>query len=293
MGQVIMSGIVPKLRAPVPPPPPVTNFTVTGSGVSANLSWTNPTDEGFYQVIVTQKEGSAPTSPTDGEQIYVGTGTSATASGLSPSTTYYWAAFAMDAETRYMKDFPTGSYTTPASYDEVLFYNGTGVLGTAVVGSAYSIYQTRECQKGYYDGCHSSIYGGIGNDSGIQVLRCYAVCGECGCDVYGGSYSFTTGVDLTNVSKIVITARANIGGSSTNYDPQIAISKNKGNVGGTNFRTGIVMKKEFRSSAAYAEYTFDVSELSGLHYFGIVNGCGDYETANSVYISKIVATYTG
>ena len=53
------------------------------------------------------------------------------------------------------------------------------------------------------------------------------------------------------------------------------------------------MKKEFRSSATYAEYTFDVSGLSGLHYFGIVNGCGDYETANLVYISKIVATYTG
>lgn len=291
MGQVIMSGIVPKLTVPVPPPPPVTNFTVTGSGTTAALSWTNP-DE-FYQITVTQKEGSAPTSPTDGEQIYVGTGTSATASGLSPSTTYYFAVFAMNAETRYSQNFPTGSYTTPASYDEVLFYNGTGVLGTAVTGSAYTRSQTRECQKGYYDGCHSSISGGIGNDSGIQVLLCYAVCGECGCDVYGGSYSFTTGVDLTNVSKIVITARADIGGSSTNYAPQIAISASKGSSGSTSFRTGIVMKKEFRSSAAYAEYTFDVSGLSGLHYFGIVNGCGDYETANLVYISKIVATYTG
>ena len=80
MGNVTIFGGA-RMTAPVGAPPAVTDFTVTGSGMTAALSWTNPDVEQFYQVIITQKEGLAPTSPTDGEQIYVGTGTSTDVSG--------------------------------------------------------------------------------------------------------------------------------------------------------------------------------------------------------------------
>lgn len=78
-------------------PAQVTNFQVTGSGASPVLTWTNPADDPlYYQTVVVQKVGSAPTSITDGTEIYRGTGTTVTASGLVQLEEYYFAVFTID-----------------------------------------------------------------------------------------------------------------------------------------------------------------------------------------------------
>lgn len=106
-------------------PAQVTNFQVTGSGSSPVLSWTNPTDDPLYhETVVIQKVGSAPTSLTDGIEIYRGTGTTVTAIDLVRLEEYYFAVFTVDevgshrspvVSEMYSYDFPA----EPDSYSEI------------------------------------------------------------------------------------------------------------------------------------------------------------------------------
>lgn len=78
-------------------PAQVTNFQVTGSGSSPVLTWVNPAEDPlYYQTVVVQKTDSAPTSLTDGTEIYRGTGTTVTASNLVRLEEYYFAVFTID-----------------------------------------------------------------------------------------------------------------------------------------------------------------------------------------------------
>ena len=106
-------------------PAQVTNFQVTGSGSSPVLSWVNPTDDPLYhETVVIQKVGSAPTSLTDGTEIYRGTGTTVTAIDLVRLEEYYFAVFTVDevgshrspvVSEMYSYDFPA----EPDSYSEI------------------------------------------------------------------------------------------------------------------------------------------------------------------------------
>lgn len=105
-------------------PAQVTNFQVTGSGASPVLSWVNPTDDPLYhETVVIQKVGSAPTSLTDGTEIYRGTDETCTATGLKQSTDYYFAIFTVSSLGVYKQpvvksyrfDFPE----EPTSYSEI------------------------------------------------------------------------------------------------------------------------------------------------------------------------------
>lgn len=118
-------------------PAQVTNFQITGSGSSPVLSWVNPTDDPLYhETVVIQKVGSAPTSLTDGTEIYRGTGTTVTASGLVRLEEYYFAVFTIDeagshrspvVSEMYSYDFPA----EPTSYSKIQQYNGTTATFTA------------------------------------------------------------------------------------------------------------------------------------------------------------------
>lgn len=106
-------------------PAQVTNFQVTGSGASPVLTWANPTDDPLYhETVVIQKVGSAPTSLTDGTEIYRGTGTTVTAIDLVRLEEYYFAVFTVDevgshrspvVSEMYSYDFPA----EPDSYSEI------------------------------------------------------------------------------------------------------------------------------------------------------------------------------
>lgn len=79
------------------PPAPITNFKVDkeDSG-SVSLSWTNPVDEDYNKIKILTKQGSYPTSSTDGTLVYEGAGTSTIASGLTNDIKYYFRVFTYD-----------------------------------------------------------------------------------------------------------------------------------------------------------------------------------------------------
>ncbi len=70
---------------------PTSFSATTASSSQINLSWTKGT--GADKTMVRGKEGSYPTSRTDGYQVYFDTGTSASDTSLNPSTTYYYRAW--------------------------------------------------------------------------------------------------------------------------------------------------------------------------------------------------------
>ena len=106
-------------------PKQVTDLKVTGSGANPVLTWKNPTDDPTYhETVVIQKVDSAPTSISDGTEIYRGTGETTTANGLEQLVNYYFGVFTINTEggTRgpvvsdvYSYDFPS----EPTEFQEI------------------------------------------------------------------------------------------------------------------------------------------------------------------------------
>ena len=83
------------------PPGPVTDFIATSGDSQISLSWTNPGDADFAGTMIRYKTTSFPTGPTDGTQVYNGTGTSTNHGGLTNGTVYYYSAYAYDGAPNY------------------------------------------------------------------------------------------------------------------------------------------------------------------------------------------------
>jgi chitodextrinase len=67
------------------------------------LKWTNPKDPDFTRTIVIRKEGSAPTSRTDGTVIYDGINEEYTDINLDNAKTYYYSIYSYDKKPNYSK----------------------------------------------------------------------------------------------------------------------------------------------------------------------------------------------
>jgi len=89
------------------PPAEVTAFTATPNGTTMDLSWANPVDADFAGVMVRQNTGAAPATISDGVLVYDGTQTTASDSGLTEGTTYYYRAFTYDT----IPNYSTGAVT--------------------------------------------------------------------------------------------------------------------------------------------------------------------------------------
>lgn len=80
----------------------IDNFTVTPGDRSATLTWTLPPsaafDPHFVRVDIVRKAGRVPTKYRDGDIVYSGSGTTYTDTYLTVGTTYYYRAFAVNAE---------------------------------------------------------------------------------------------------------------------------------------------------------------------------------------------------
>jgi hypothetical protein len=86
-------------------PDPPTSFTATTvSSSQINLSWTK--GDGAVNTMVRGKQGSYPTSVTDGYPVYFDTGTNASDTGLLPSTTYYYSAWSEVTGSQQWSDDP-------------------------------------------------------------------------------------------------------------------------------------------------------------------------------------------
>ena len=162
-------------------PAQVTNFQITGSGSSPVLSWINPTDDPLYhETVVIQKVGSAPTSLTDGTEIYRGTGTTVTASDLVRLEEYYFAVFTIDeagshrspiVSEMYSYDFPS----EPTSYSDLITVASTKTWTAPEDGYFRFIVCGRGGDGGGYPNSNGSIYGGGGGGAGGIAVSVFAL----------------------------------------------------------------------------------------------------------------------
>jgi len=103
------------------PPQVVTEFTATGGDAQVVLTWKNPTDSDFNGVKILRKEGSAPTSTTDGTVIFDANATTFTNTGLTNGVTYYFAAFAFDKAGNFSAAAQSGATpTSPTAHGDIL-----------------------------------------------------------------------------------------------------------------------------------------------------------------------------
>ncbi|MEK7812985.1 MAG: fibronectin type III domain-containing protein, partial [Candidatus Desantisbacteria bacterium] len=100
--------VVAKLRDTIPPMS-VGSFTVTGREHEVVLSWENPEDIDYVWTEIVRRTDRFPGSATDGNVIYIGTGTGYVDATVTDSTTYCYAASNYDG-TNY-STLTTGSAT--------------------------------------------------------------------------------------------------------------------------------------------------------------------------------------
>lgn len=101
---------------PPPSTPPVTNVQVTPGNGQNVVSWTNPAAGTYDSILVRRATGSAPTSTTSGTQVYSGTGTTVTDTGLTNGTQYFYSVWALKGTT--YSTAATGSATPSAPAQE-------------------------------------------------------------------------------------------------------------------------------------------------------------------------------
>ncbi len=82
-------------------PAKASNLQALAADKQINLSWQNPTDSDFVRVLIVRKEGSAPTSRTDGVVVYEGTSQQFTDTNLDNTKTYYYAIYTYDEKPNY------------------------------------------------------------------------------------------------------------------------------------------------------------------------------------------------
>jgi hypothetical protein len=83
------------------PPSRPKEFKATGADKQIALTWQNPTDSDFVRVLIVRKEGSQPSSRTDGIVVYEGNLQRYTDVNLDNNKTYYYAIYAYDAKPNY------------------------------------------------------------------------------------------------------------------------------------------------------------------------------------------------
>ena len=121
-------------------PAPLAGFAAAGGYHSVALSWTPP--QGVTRVLILQKTGADPTSPSDGTVVYDGDGStgSVTVSGLTPGTLYGHTAWTYDvdgaqSDARSSDATPTNSAPTNTSLPSISGFPAVGHQLTASAGS--------------------------------------------------------------------------------------------------------------------------------------------------------------
>ncbi len=127
-------------------PSDVASSTVSAGDAQNSLSWTNPVDSDFSQVVVLRRATSAVADvPVEGSTYSVGntigtatvacvtSSTSCTDTGLINSTAYHYKIFSKDSRGNYAAGVvPTGSPATPALTPVTTITTGTDATTTTV-----------------------------------------------------------------------------------------------------------------------------------------------------------------
>ncbi|RME92537.1 MAG: hypothetical protein D6767_03010 [Candidatus Hydrogenedentota bacterium] len=112
------------------PPGNVTSLTATPADSQITLTWTNPTDPDFAGVVIVRKTTGFPANISDGIQVYNGSSTSFTDTGLINGQTYYYTVFAYD-NVAPTPNYASGSSTSSAPINTNPPGNVTGFTATS------------------------------------------------------------------------------------------------------------------------------------------------------------------
>lgn len=242
-------------------PSAVTGLSVSGTKMNITISWTNPTDSNYYQTVVVQKIGSAPTNITDGVEIYRGTDATLSISVDSYNTTYHFAVFAVSADGAYDGGFPTGSYTTPA---DIYLLNGSD-LCTDVTGDWSLTYS--------YQG-----YGGMSKTTdGIKIY-------DTSSKLMGGGVVVTQNpIDITAYKTLRVTGKITHSSAAIMF----GVYSDRGSTNDTPTPVLEFSQNDytnFNPTVGAFDYTLDVSNLTGTYYIGLrsIMNAGEYATFYTV-----------
>lgn len=101
-------------------PPVCLDLTATPDGDTCKMTWFVQNSMYLDKVVLVQKIGSAPASPTDGTKLYEGTAEEFTATNLQNGVHYFWTIFALNATGEYLAPAKNVDYTPmliPESYE--------------------------------------------------------------------------------------------------------------------------------------------------------------------------------
>lgn len=108
----------------------VTELKISGGGSRPTISWVNPVDDPLYhETVVVKTIDTPPVDISDGEEVYRGTGTEVTLSGLKSYTNYYFGVFTIS---------DTGLYRGPAVSDVYRFESPGPVTNFNIEGTGGS-----------------------------------------------------------------------------------------------------------------------------------------------------------
>ncbi|RLF51328.1 MAG: hypothetical protein DRN24_05155, partial [Thermoplasmata archaeon] len=118
-------------------PADITNFDAKEpTPTSINISWTK--GSGGDKTVIRRSTSGYPASPTDGVEVYNGTGTWYNDTGLAPNTVYYYSAWAYDSDSGYFSANPAqDTETTLVGSPSVITNAATNVEETSATLNAY------------------------------------------------------------------------------------------------------------------------------------------------------------
>lgn len=92
-------------------PPVCLDLTATPDGDTCKITWFVQNSMYLDKVVLVQKIGSAPASPTDGTKLYEGTAEEFTATNLQNGVHYFWTIFALNVTGEYLAPAKSVDYT--------------------------------------------------------------------------------------------------------------------------------------------------------------------------------------
>ena len=105
------------------PDEPTALSATANSSSRIDLSWTK--GAGANNTMVRRKQGSHPTSVSDGSEVYFSTGDSTSDTSLSASTTYFYSAWSeVSGSQQYSDAYATANATTPAAAEAPIAIGG-------------------------------------------------------------------------------------------------------------------------------------------------------------------------
>ena len=197
-------------------PDQVSDVELTGNKGSATLTWTNPTNLSYSVTKVIQKIDSDPESPTDGTEIYSGTGTTVTVNNLQDSISYHFGIFALSEDGQYKP--PVTKTYTPQIWPK---YDYTGQHTLLKDNAEQGWWRVKFLSSG--------VLTWLGEDTEIDIFLVGGGSGSNNIDGGGGGYTAThKKIKVVKGSRINIVIGAGGNGSAGGASSFDSLSVNGG-----------------------------------------------------------------